>query len=144
MRHRRAGRKLNRTSTHRKAMLSNMAASLFIHEQISTTLPKAKELRRVADKMITLGKRGTLHARRRAYGLLRDEASVGKLFGALAERYKERSGGYTRVIKAGFRYGDNAPMAVIELVDRDPEAKGAEDKARQAQAETATEKEDAA
>ncbi|OHC76815.1 MAG: 50S ribosomal protein L17 [Rhodospirillales bacterium RIFCSPLOWO2_01_FULL_65_14] len=144
MRHRRAGRKLNRTSTHRKAMLSNMAASLFIHEQISTTLPKAKELRRVADKMITLGKRGTLHARRRAYGFLRDEASVGKLFGALAERYKERSGGYTRVIKAGFRYGDNAPMAVIELVDRDPEAKGAEDKARQAQAETATEKEDAA
>lgn len=144
MRHRRAGRKLNRTSTHRKAMLSNMAASLFIHEQISTTLPKAKELRRVADKMITLGKRGTLHARRRAYGFLRDEASVGKLFGALAERYKERSGGYTRVIKAGFRYGDNAPMAVIELIDRDPEAKGAEDKARQAQAETATEKEDAA
>ena len=144
MRHRRAGRKLNRTSTHRKAMLSNMAASLFIHEQISTTLPKAKELRRVADKMITLGKRGTLHARRRAYGFLRDEASVGKLFGALAERYKERSGGYTRVIKAGFRYGDNAPMAVIELVDRDPEAKGAEDKARQAQVETATEKEDAA
>ena len=144
MRHRRAGRKLNRTSTHRMAMLSNMAASLFIHEQISTTLPKAKELRRVADKMITLGKRGTLHARRRAYGLLRDEASVGKLFGALAERYKERSGGYTRVIKAGFRYGDNAPMAVIELVDRDPEAKGAEDKARQTQAETATEKEDAA
>ena len=144
MRHRRAGRKLNRTSTHRQAMLSNMAASLFIHEQISTTLPKAKELRRVADKMITLGKRGTLHARRRAYGFLRDEASVGKLFGALAERYKERSGGYTRVIKAGFRYGDNAPMAVIELVDRDPEAKGAADKARQAQAETATEKEDAA
>ena len=144
MRHRRAGRKLNRTSTHRKAMLSNMAASLFIHEQISTTLPKAKELRRVADKMITLGKRGTLHARRRAYGFLRDEASVGKLFGALAERYKERSGGYTRVIKAGFRYGDSAPMAVIELVDRDPEAKGAEDKARLDQQQADGEKGEAA
>ena len=144
MRHRRAGRKLNRTSTHRKAMLSNMAASLFVHEQISTTLPKAKELRRVADKLITLGKRGTLHARRQAHGYLRDEASVSKLFGALAERYMKRSGGYTRVIKAGFRYGDNAPMAMIELVDRDPDAKGAEDKARQAEAETAEEKGDAA
>jgi large subunit ribosomal protein L17 len=144
MRHRRAGRKLNRTSTHRKAMLSNMAASLFIHEQISTTLPKAKELRRVADKLITLGKRGTLHARRRAYGYLRDEASVGKLFGALAERYKKRSGGYTRVIKAGFRYGDSAPMAVIELIDRNPDAKGAGDKARQAEAEAAPEKGEAA
>jgi large subunit ribosomal protein L17 len=121
-----------------------MAASLLIHEQISTTLPKAKELRRVADKMITLGKRGTLHSRRRAYGFLRDEASVAKLFGTLAERFKARSGGYTRVIKAGFRYGDNAPMAVIELVDRDPEAKGAEDKARHAQEEAAQDKGDAA
>ena len=132
MRHRHGARKLNRTSSHRKAMFSNMAASLLTHEQIKTTLPKAKELRRVADKMITLGKRGTLHARRRAHSYLRDASAVSKLFGALAERYKERSGGYTRVVKAGFRYGDNALMAVIELVDRDPDAKGAEDKARHA------------
>ena len=132
MRHRHGGRKLNRTSSHRKAMFSNMAVALLTHEQIKTTLPKAKELRRVADKMITLGKRGTLHARRRAHAYLRDDSAVSKLFGALAERYKERSGGYTRVMKAGFRYGDSAPMAVIELVDRDPDAKGAEDKARHA------------
>ena len=132
MRHRHGARKLNRTSSHRKAMFSNMAVSLLTHEQIKTTLPKAKELRRVADKMITLGKRGNLHARRRAHSYLRDDSAVSKLFGALAERYKERSGGYTRVVKVGFRYGDNAPMAVIELVDRDPDAKGAEDKARHA------------
>jgi len=132
MRHRKSGRRLNRTSSHRKAMLSNMAAALIVHEQISTTLPKAKEVRRVADKMITLGKRGSLHARRQAHSFLRDETSVAKLFGALAERYKQRNGGYTRVLKAGFRYGDAAPMAVVELVDRDPEAKGAEDKARHA------------
>ena len=132
MRHRHGGRKLNRTSSHRKAMFSNMAVALLTHEQIKTTLPKAKELRRVADKMITLGKRGTLHARRRAHAYLRDDSAVSKLFGALAERYKERSGCYTRVMKAGFRYGDSAPMAVIELVDRDPDAKGAEDKARHA------------
>lgn len=132
MRHRHGARKLNRTSSHRKAMFSNMAVSLLTHEQIKTTLPKAKELRRVADRMITLGKRGTLPARRRAHSYLRDDSAVSKLFGALAERYKERSGGYTRVVKAGFRYGDNAPMAVIELVDRDPDAKGAEDKARHA------------
>ncbi len=132
MRHRHGARKLNRTSSHRKAMFSNMAVSLLTHEQIKTTLPKAKELRRVADKMITLGKRGTLHARRRAHSYLRDDSAVSKLFGALAKRYKERNGGYTRVVKAGFRYGDNAPMAVIELVDRDPDAKGAEDKARHA------------
>ena len=132
MRHRHGARKLNRTSSHRKAMFSNMVVSLLTHEQIKTTLPKAKELRRVADKMITLGKRGPLHARRRAHSYLRDDSAVSKLFGALAERYKERSGGYTRVVKAGFRYGDNAPMAVIELVDRDPDAKGAEDKARHA------------
>ena len=137
MRHRFGGRKLNRTSSHRKAMFSNMAASLLRHEQITTTLPKAKELRRVADKMITLGKRGNLHARRQAFAFLRDDASVSKLFDSLAERYKERNGGYTRVLKAGFRYGDCAPMAVIELVDRDPDAKGAEDKARVA-AELAT------
>lgn len=137
MRHRKSGRKLNRTSSHRKAMLSNMAAALIIHEQISTTLPKAKEIRRVADKMITLGKRGTLHARRQAHAFLRDEASVAKLFESLAERYKQRNGGYTRVLKAGFRYGDAAPMAVVELVDRDPEAKGAEDKARHAREQQA-------
>ncbi len=133
MRHRNGARKLNRTSSHRKAMFSNMAVSLLIHEQIKTTLPKAKDLRRVADKMITLGKRGTLHTRRQAFSYLRDDAAVSKLFGALAERYKDRGGGYTRVLKAGFRYGDNAPMAFIELVDRDPDAKGAEDKARHAQ-----------
>lgn len=132
MRHRKSGRSLNRTSSHRKAMLSNMVIALITHEQISTTLPKAKEMRRVVDKMITLGKRGTLHARRQAHSFLRDDASVAKLFGALAERYKQRNGGYTRVLKAGFRYGDAAPMAVVELVDRDPEAKGAEDKARHA------------
>ncbi len=132
MRHRHGARKLNRTSTHRKAMFSNMVVSLLTHEQIKTTLPKAKELRRVTDKMITLGKRGTLHARRRAYSYLRDDGTVAKLFSALAERYKDRPGGYTRVVKAGFRYGDSAPMAVIELVDRDPDAKGAEDKARHA------------
>jgi len=126
-------RKLNRTSSHRKAMFSNMVVSLLVHEQIKTTLPKAKELRRVADKMITLGKRGTLHTRRQAFSFLRDDDAVTKLFSALAERYKDRSGGYTRVLKAGYRYGDNAPMAVIELVDRDEDAKGAADKARHAQ-----------
>ncbi len=130
MRHRLSGRKLNRTSSHRKAMLSNMAVSLLTHEQITTTLPKAKELRRVADRMVTLGKRGNLHARRQAASYLGDDEAVSKLFSALAERYKDRPGGYTRVLKAGFRYGDASPMAVIELVDRDPEAKGAADKAR--------------
>lgn len=130
MRHRMSGRKLNRTSSHRKAMLSNMAVSLLTHEQIKTTLPKAKELRRVADRMVTLGKRGDLHARRQAAAYLGDDEAVSKLFSSLAERYKDRPGGYTRVLKAGFRYGDASPMAVIELVDRDPEAKGAADKAR--------------
>ena len=130
MRHRLSGRKLNRTSTHRNAMFSNMAVSLLNHEQIETTLPKAKELKRVADNMVTLGKRGGLHARRQALSYLQDEAVVQKLFGALADRYKERPGGYTRVMKAGFRYGDAAPMAIIELVDRDPDARGAIDKAR--------------
>jgi large subunit ribosomal protein L17 len=113
-------------------MFANMAVSLFRHEQIITTLPKAKELRGVAEKVITLGKRGGLHARRQAISFLQDEPIVGKVFGPLAERYRQRPGGYTRVLKAGFRYGDNAPLAVIELVDRDPEAKGAEDKARHA------------
>lgn len=132
MRHRLSGRKVNRTSSHRMAMFANMAASLLTHEQIITTLPKAKELRVFADRMITLGKRGGLHRRRQAISFLQDEALVGKVFGALADRYRERSGGYTRVLKAGFRYGDNAPLAVIELVDRDREAKGAADKARHA------------
>lgn len=144
MRHRKSGRALNRTSSHRKAMLSNMAVALIIHEQISTTLPKAKEMRRVVDRMITLGKRGTLHARRRAHAFLRDDASVAKLFETLADRYKQRNGGYTRVLKAGFRYGDAAPMAVVELVDRDPEAKGADDKARHASQQEAEGADDAA
>lgn len=124
MRHRKAGRKLNRTSSHRKAMFANMAAALIKHEQIVTTLPKAKELRSVADKLITLGKRGDLHARRQAISKIRDVDMVKKLFDVLGPRYTERNGGYTRVLKAGFRYGDNAPMAVIELVDRDVDAKG--------------------
>jgi large subunit ribosomal protein L17 len=124
MRHNLSGRKLNRTSQHRKAMFSNMASALFKHEQIKTTLPKAKDLRPIAEKLITLGKRGDLHARRQAYAYLRDDAMVTKLFSVIAERYKTRNGGYTRVLKAGFRYGDAAPMAVIELVDRDPAAKG--------------------
>ena len=124
MRHKKSGRKLNRTSSHRKAMFANMAASLLKHEQITTTLPKAKDLRPVVDRLITLGKRGGLHARRQALAVLRDTTITAKLFDALAERYKTRPGGYTRVIKAGYRYGDMAPMGVIELVDRDPEAKG--------------------
>jgi large subunit ribosomal protein L17 len=137
MRHGMSGRKLNRTSSHRKAMFVNMAVALLTHEQIKTTLPKAKELRRVADKMITLGKRGNLHARRQAVSVLKDKVLVGKLFDDLAERYKERGGGYTRVLRAGYRYGDSAPMAIIELVDRNPDAKGAEDIAR-VQAEDAS------
>ena len=124
MRHKKSGRKFNRTSSHRKAMFANMAAALIKHEQITTTLPKAKELRRVTDRLITLGKRGNLHARRRALAVIPDARLADKLFTTLAERYKTRPGGYTRVLKAGFRYGDSAPMAVIELVDRDTEAKG--------------------
>lgn len=137
MRHRMSGRKLNMTSTHRQAMFANMTVSLLRHEQITTTLPKAKELRRFAERMITLGKRGDLHARRRAASFLQDDAVLRKLFGSLAARYQARPGGYTRVLKAGFRRGDNAPIAVIELVERDPEAKGAEDRARIAAAEQA-------
>ena len=124
MRHGVAGRKLGVTSTHRIAMFRNMAHALIKHEQITTTLPKAKELRPVTEKLITLGKRGDLHARRQAYAELRDDVIVAKLFGVLADRYKTRSGGYCRVLKAGVRYGDAADMAVIELVDRDPAAKG--------------------
>jgi len=124
MRHGVAGRKLGVTSTHRLAMFRNMAVALIKHEQITTTLPKAKELRPVVEKLITLGKRGGLHARRLAYADLRDDVIVGKLFTTLAERYKGRPGGYARVLKAGMRHGDAADMAVIELVDRDPTAKG--------------------
>lgn len=124
MRHGNTNRKLNRTSAHRKAMFANMSASLIKHEQIITTLPKAKELRPIVEKLITLGKRGDLHARRQAIAQMRDETQVQKLFGTIGPRYKDRNGGYIRIIKAGFRYGDNAPLAVIELVDRDPDAKG--------------------
>ena len=130
MRHRMSGRKLNKTSSHRKAMFSNMTASLLLHEQIKTTKPKAKDLRVFVDKMITLGKRGDLHARRQALSFLQDKVVVAKVFEALAERYKDRQGGYSRVLAAGYRYGDAAPMAIIELVDRDIDAKGAADKAR--------------
>ncbi len=124
MRHAKSGRKFNRTASHRKAMVANMAVALIKHEQIKTTLPKAKDLRRVVDRLITLGKRGSLHARRQALSTLRDDAIAAKLFDQLGPRYKDRPGGYTRVLKAGFRYGDMAPMAVIELVDRDTDAKG--------------------
>ncbi len=124
MRHRRSGRKFNRTASHRQAMFSNMAAALIKHEQIVTTLPKAKDLRGVVEALITLSKRGDLHARRVVASRLRDDAMVRKLFDTLGPRYQGRPGGYTRVLKAGFRYGDNAPLAVIELVDRDETAKG--------------------
>lgn len=124
MRHKMAGRKLNITSSHRKAMFANMASALIKHEQIVTTLPKAKELKPFVDKVITLGKKGGLANRRRAIAIIRDEVMVAKLFDILAERYADRQGGYSRVLKAGFRYGDNAPLAVIELVDRDVTAKG--------------------
>lgn len=124
MRHGYRGRRFSRTAEHRKAMFKNLAQALIKHEQIVTTLPKAKDLRPVVEKLITLGKRGDLHARRQAIARIQDETLVAKLFDVLGPRYAERPGGYTRVLKAGFRYGDNAPMAVIELVDRDPEAKG--------------------
>ncbi|MGC6500287.1 MAG: 50S ribosomal protein L17 [Henriciella sp.] len=130
MRHGIAHRKLNRTASHRKAMFANMAASLIEHEQIVTTLPKAKELKPLMDKLVTLAKRGDLHARRQAIAKVRNKDAVKKLFDVFGERYKDRNGGYTRVLKAGFRYGDNAPRAVIELVDRNEDAKGAADRAR--------------
>ena len=124
MRHGKAHRKLGRTTAHRTAMFANMSASLIKHEQIVTTLPKAKELRPVVEKLVTLATRGDLHARRQAISQVRDVEQVGKLFSVLGPRYKDRNGGYIRVLKAGFRYGDNAPMAVIEFVDRDVAAKG--------------------
>ena len=124
MRHGNAHRKFNRTAEHRRAMFENMCAALIKHEQITTTLPKAKDLRPIVEKLVTLGKRGGLHARRQAIAEIRDVAMVRKLFDVLGPRYKERHGGYTRVMKAGFRYGDNAPLGVIEFVDRDVDAKG--------------------
>src|SRR5438132_2901494 len=130
MRHGNAHRKLNRKSEHRRAMFANMAASLIRHEQIVTTLPKAKDLRPIVEKLVTLGKRGDLHARRQAIAEMRDVAMVHKLFAVIGPRYKDREGGYTRVMKAGFRYGDSAPVAVIEFVDRDVDAKGKEDRER--------------
>ena len=130
MRHARGYRRLNRTHEHRKALFANMAGSLIEHEQIKTTLPKAKELRPIVEKLITLAKRGDLHARRQADAQLKQDPHVAKLFEVLGARYKDRQGGYVRILKAGFRYGDMAPMAIIEFVDRDPAAKGAADRAR--------------
>jgi large subunit ribosomal protein L17 len=130
MRHAKTGRKFSRTASHRKAMFANLAASLIKHEQIATTLPKAKDLRPIVEKLVTLAKRGDLHARRQAIAQIRDLGMVKKLFETIGPRYKARAGGYTRVLKAGFRHGDSAPLAVIEFVDRDRDAKGAEDRAR--------------
>lgn len=139
MRHSKGYRRLNRTHEHRKALFANMAGSLIEHEQIKTTLPKAKELRPIVEKLITLAKRGDLHARRLAASQLKEDQYVTKLFDILGPRYTERNGGYTRVLRAGFRYGDMAPMAIIEFVDRDVAAKGAADKARVAAEESAEE-----
>ena len=139
MRHFKGYRRLNRTHEHRKALFANMAGSLIEHEQIKTTLPKAKELRPIVEKLITLAKRGDLHARRLAASQLKEDQYVIKLFDVLGPRYTERKGGYTRVLRAGFRYGDMAPMAIIEFVDRDVAAKGAADKARIAEDESAEE-----
>lgn len=138
MRHARGYRRLNRTHEHRKAMFSNMCGSLIEHEQIKTTVPKAKELRPIIEKMITLAKRGDLHARRQAASQLKQDMYVAKLFEILGPRYAERSGGYVRIMRAGFRYGDMAPMAIIEFVDRDVDAKGKADRAR-VEAEAAAE-----
>ena len=130
MRHGKSGRRLGRTVSHRKALFTNMSASLIEHEQITTTLPKAKELRPIVEKLVTLGKRGDLHARRQVIAQIGNEAVVKRLFETLAPRYATRNGGYLRIMKAGFRHGDNAPMAVIEFVERDVSAKGAADRAR--------------
>ncbi len=139
MRHRKAGRKLNRTSSHRKAMFANMAAALINHEQIVTTLPKAKELRPFVEKLVTLAKKGDLASRRAAISKVRDLEMVRKLFDTIGPRYEDRNGGYIRVLKAGYRYGDSAPVAVIEFVDRDESAKGAEDRARMEEADNVEE-----
>ncbi|WP_192965439.1 50S ribosomal protein L17 [Phycobacter azelaicus] len=141
MRHARGYRRLNRTHEHRKALFANMAGSLIEHEQIKTTLPKAKELRPIVEKLITLAKKGDLHSRRNAASRLKEDQYVTKLFDVLGPRYKDRQGGYVRILKAGFRYGDMAPMAIIEFVDRDVNAKGAADKARVAEAEAAADEE---
>ena len=130
MRHGNSGRKLNRTASHRKAMFKNMAASLVEHEQIVTTLPKAKEIRPIVERLVTLGKRGDLHARRQLIAQVGSAELAGKLIATIAPRYANRNGGYLRIMKAGFRHGDNAPLAVIEFVDRDVSAKGAADHAR--------------
>ena len=135
MRHRMSHRGFSRTSAHRKAMFENLAAALIKHEQIRTTLPKAKDLRPIAERLITLGKRGGLHARRQVIAKLQDATLAEKLLTTLAERYADRAGGYTRIVKAGFRYGDDAPMAIIELVDRDPAAKGKDSGPRPTEAE---------
>ncbi|GAA6208752.1 MAG: 50S ribosomal protein L17 [Cognatishimia sp.] len=137
MRHARGYRRLNRTHEHRKAMFANMAGSLIEHEQIKTTLPKAKELRPIVEKLITLAKKGDLHSRRNAASRLKQDKYVAKLFDVLGPRMAERNGGYIRIMKAGFRYGDMAPMAIIEFVDRDVDAKGAGDKARLVEIEDA-------
>lgn len=141
MRHARGYRRLNRTHEHRKALFANMAGSLIEHEQIKTTLPKAKELRPIVEKLITLAKKGDLHSRRNAASRLKEDQYVTKLFDVLGPRYKDRQGGYVRILKAGFRYGDMAPMAIIEFVDRDVNAKGAADKARVAEVEAAADEE---
>jgi len=138
MRHHNTGRRLGRSVSHRKALFANLAAALIRHEQIVTTLPKAKDLRPIVERLVTLAKRGDLHARRQAISAIRDLGSVKKLFATIGPRYKERAGGYTRIMKAGFRYGDSASVAVIEFVDRDKDAKGAEDRARHAEAEGTT------
>ena len=137
MYHGHAKRRFNRTAEHRQAMFANMAQAVIMHEQITTTLPKAKDLRPIVEKLVTLGKRGDLHARRQAISQMRDIAMVKKLFDVLGPRYKERNGGYTRVMKAGFRYGDSAPVAVIEFVDRDVDAKGLDSGPVQARTEAA-------
>jgi large subunit ribosomal protein L17 len=137
MRHGFKGRQLNRTSEHRNAMFANMSASLIKHEQIVTTLPKAKDLRPIVEKLVTLAKNGSLHARRQAIGQVRDQDQVKKLFDVLAARYKDRKGGYLRIMKAGFRYGDNAPRAVIEFVDRDVNEKGKDSGPKQGKEEAA-------
>ena len=144
MRHGKAHRKFNRTAEHRKAMFANMSAALITHEQVTTTLPKAKDLRPVVEKLVTLAKKGGLHARRQAISQIKDLPAVKKLFDVIAPRYKARKGGYLRIVKAGFRFGDAAPVAVIEFVDRDVEAKGKEDRARHAADVAARPKEEAA
>jgi large subunit ribosomal protein L17 len=144
MRHKLKGRKLNRTSSHRKALFSNMANSLIAHEQIKTTLPKAKELRGVVEKLITIGKKGGLHARRQLISQLQSKENANKVIETLADRYKTRAGGYTRIIKAGFRYGDAAPMAVIELVDRPAEPISSEEKVSKTDAKKSDVKKSAA